>query len=182
MEAKDIVLAVIDYEEGEFTGNTLLQKRIFFLNEMLNMGITFKPHYYGPYSEEVASAINTLVGLSFLMKSEEAFPSDKNIWGEIKRYTYKLTVEGTEIVNEIKTDNEYARLRKYLNKMGAFSETKDYQKLSRAAKVFHIVKLKGKTTTEKTKEEAHRLGWKLAPREIQDVTSFLVDMKLVRVE
>jgi len=181
MEVKDVVLTVVSHEGGSFTGNTLLQKKIFFLNEGLSMGISFKPHYYGPYSEEVASEINTLVGLNFLSKSAETFPSN-NIWGEIRRYTYELTEEGEEILGEIKNESEHEKIIEFLNKMGRFSEAGNYNKLSKAAKVFHIVKRKKEVTKNKIREEANKLGWRLNSGEVEEVTSFLADMGFVKIQ
>ena len=181
MDVKDVVLTVVSNEGGSFTGNTLLQKKIFFLNEGLSIGISFKPHYYGPYSEEVASEINTLVGLNFLSKSVETFPSE-NIWGEIRRYTYELTEEGNELLEEIKNERDYNSIIDFLNKMGRFSETEDYNKLSKAAKVFHIVKRQEKVTKGKIKEEANKLGWRLNSEEVEKVTSFLADMGFVKIQ
>ena len=71
MDIKYIILTIINHNKGKFSGKTLLQKTIFFLNELLELGISFKPHYYGPYSSDVASSIADLTALGFLEEIEE---------------------------------------------------------------------------------------------------------------
>jgi uncharacterized protein YwgA len=181
METTDVILAVIAREGGSFTGNTLLQKKIYFLNELIDLGIEFSPHYYGPYSRNVAFAIDTLLELRFLERIEECFPSIKSPWGEVKRYTYKITSEGYEVLESAKKDKQYQELTEYLNIINSSPVAKDYEKLSRAGKVFCIVKRKGKVTLQRIVDEARGLGWKLSQQEIKEVESFLVDTGFVNV-
>lgn len=179
MNISDIVLVIIEHNKEKFIGKTLLQKTVFFLNELLGLGIPFKPHYYGPYSSEVAIAIENLVALDFLKETEESF-SVWNVWGEVKRYIYELTDEGREILKDIKKQSEYNEILKKLNTIGTFSESKDYNKLSKAAKIYHIVKAKGEITKSDIKKEASKLGWSLKGEEINETASFLKNLNLVK--
>lgn len=181
MRLTDLILIIISHNNGKFIGRTLLQKAIFFLNELANLDISFKPHYYGPYSSEIAVALENLVGIGFLNEIEERFASDWNVWGEVRRYTFELTSDGKEILKEIKKTPDYKRIKDLLDKLGNFSESKDYDKLSKAAKIYHIVKSKEKITNKGIKEEATKLGWLLKSNEIDDMSSFLEKLGLIKI-
>jgi hypothetical protein len=180
MRISDIILIVIDHN-GQFTGRTLLQKALFFLNEIADLNISFRPYYYGPYSSDVAIALENLVNIGFLNEIEERFPSNWNVWGEVKRYTFKLTTEGKEIIKSIKKSPEYQDIKTILNKLGKFAVSKDYDKLSKAAKIYHIVKNKGKITKLGIKDEAKKIGWNLTKAEITDMSSFLEKLGIINV-
>jgi len=180
MRITDIILTVVDHN-GKFTGRTLLQKAIFFLNEIADLKISFRPYYYGPYSADVAIALENLVNIGFLNEIEERFPANWNVWGEVKRYTFKLTTEGREIMKIIKKSPEYRDIRTILDKLGKFAVSKDYDKLSKAAKIYHIVKSKGEITKLGIKQEAKKLGWNLTKNEIKDMSSFLKKLGLINI-
>jgi uncharacterized protein YwgA len=180
MKVTDIILTVIDHN-GQFTGRTLLQKAIFFLNEMADLKISFHPYYYGPYSSDVAIALENLINIGFLNEIEERFSANWNVWGEVRRYTFELTDEGKEIMQKIKITSDYRNIKKILEKLGKFAVSKDYDKLSKAAKIYHIVKSKRKITKIGIKEEAKKLGWNLTRNEITDMSSFLQKLGLIKI-
>ena len=181
MRISDIILTVIDHN-GRFTGRTLLQKAIFFLNELADLNISFRPYYYGPYSSDVAIALENLVTIGFLNEIEERYSTGWNVWGEVRRYTFKLTDEGKEIIKNIKRTSDYKNIKNILDKLGKFAESKDYDKLSKAAKIYHIIKSKGEITKVGIKEEAKKLGWNLNKEEITDMSSFLAKLNLIIVK
>jgi uncharacterized protein YwgA len=83
MNVRDLVLAVVQGEpQQKMVGRTLLQKKVFFVNELLKGTIAFLPHYYGPYSREVASAVDSLVSAGLLTERPERFPEYDTPWGE----------------------------------------------------------------------------------------------------
>jgi uncharacterized protein YwgA len=180
MRITDIILTVIDHN-GQFTGRTLLQKAIFFLNEIVDLNISFRPHYYGPYSSDVAIALENLVNIGFLNETEERFSAGWNVWGEVRRYTFELTNEGKEIMETIRKSPKYQNIKKILDKLGKFAVSKDYDKLSKAAKIYHIVKSKGEITKLGIKQEAKKLGWNLTKNEITDMSSFLEKLGLINI-
>ncbi len=178
----DLILVIVDYSGGRFIGRTLLQKRIFFLNELLQLGIRFSPHYYGPYSKEVSRSIDNLVAVGFLDEVVESFGYEP-IWGETRRYIYKLTDDGREILAGIKEKEgrKLVEVTDCLNVMGSYNQASDYNRLSKAAKVYHIVKAKGPITLQRIKEEADKLGWQLraSGTEMGEIVSFLENLGLI---
>ena len=62
MDPRDAVMLTIREEEkGVLHGRTLLQKRIYFASVLAKEELGFRPHYYGPYSQTVADAVDSLV-------------------------------------------------------------------------------------------------------------------------
>ena len=53
MKAENLILLILAQENGRLSGKTLLQKQAYFVSELLGFNLGFKPHYYGPYSEEI---------------------------------------------------------------------------------------------------------------------------------
>ena len=53
---RDVVLLAYKAFGGTVKGKTMLQKRVYFLSVFLNADLGYEAHYYGPYSEAVATA------------------------------------------------------------------------------------------------------------------------------
>ena len=67
MNIYDLILTVVANEPKDLVlGRTLLQKKLFFLNELISESIQFSPHYYGPYSRDVAETVDSLVSAGIL--------------------------------------------------------------------------------------------------------------------
>ncbi len=69
MNTYDFVQLALYSLGGEIKGRTKLQKTIYFL--AITSGADphefgFGPHFYGPYSEEVADAVDRLKSLGFV--------------------------------------------------------------------------------------------------------------------
>ena len=66
MHIQDLILLIVaNQDEGDLQGRTILQKKLYFLS-VLNKSdhctdLVFRPHYYGPYSSEVAENLDILV-------------------------------------------------------------------------------------------------------------------------
>lgn len=176
-----LILTIVDHNK-KFIGRTLLQKAVYFVNELADLGVYFRPHYYGPYSSDVAVALENLVSIGFLNETEERFSPDWNVWGEVRRYTFELTSEGKEILKGIKATSGYKEINKILKKLDRFKVSQDYNKLSKAAKIYHIVKSNGEVTVPKIKKEASLLGWSLeSTDDIDEMSSFLEKLELIQV-
>lgn len=58
----DLVVGVVALNDGKIVGKTRLQKTVFLLEAAgLGAGIDFDYHYYGPYSVDVAGAVDDAV-------------------------------------------------------------------------------------------------------------------------
>lgn len=57
MTALEVFLLMLDASGGKTAGKTLIQKRAYFLNRFVGLGLRFKPHYYEPCSPDMDDAI-----------------------------------------------------------------------------------------------------------------------------
>ena len=183
MHIQDLILLVIGSDvEKSLRGRTTLQKKLYFLSELEEVDLGFRPHYYGPYSRLVAENLDILVSARFLNEVTETFETDRNIFGEIRRHTYSLTSDGDIVMKEIKKEAGYADWQKALDKLNEQKFAHDFNMLSIAAKVRYIIKQQSSTTTEQTRQIAQEYGWDLQKSQIENVRSFLEALSLISVE
>ena len=184
MHIQDKILLVIGSEEGNsLQGRTILQKKLYFLSVLLqDESLGFGPHYYGPYSSWVAENLDVLVNARFLKEVTETFPTDENIFGEIRRHTYSLTSDGEDVMGEIEKDDEHANWKQALETLKSHPVASDFNTLSIAAKVYYIVNRQHTATAEEIRKVARELGWKLNQSQIENVFSFLESLSLISVE
>jgi hypothetical protein len=184
MDAYDLVLSVIANEPGnQVVGRTLLQKKIFFLKEMISARVRFFPHYYGPYSREVAGVIDSLVSAGLLKERAESYPlSDETPWGESTRYTYELVRDLKNIHSLLKEQMgkaQYSRIQNAVKRINDRPESRNYKALSIAAKVLQILNEKGEMRIADLPKEARRLRWKLDTNDVKKAASFLKGINLL---
>ncbi len=181
MHIQDLILLVIGSEvEKSLRGRTTLQKKLYFLSELKEIDLGFRPHYYGPYSSLVADNLDILVSARFLNEVTETFETDRNIFGEIRRHTYSLTPDGDIVMKEIEKEVGYADWQKTLDRLNGQRLAHDFNMLSIAAKVRYIVKQQRSSTTEQIRQIAQEYGWDLNKTQIENVRSFLEALTLIR--
>ena len=182
MHIQDKILLVIGSEKGKsLQGRTILQKKLYFLSVLLkDDSVGFGPHYYGPYSSPVAENLDILVNARFLKEVTETFPTDQNIFGEIRRHTYSLTSDGKDVMGEIQKDDGYADWKHALETLNRQPLARDFNTLSIAAKVYYIVNRQKKATTEQIQQVAKEYGWNIDDSQIEKVRSFLEALALIR--
>ena len=182
MYTMDILLLVVKSAgENGLQGRTLLQKKVYFLSELMNVDLGFSAHYYGPYSGLVAGHLASLVNHRFLAEKTEVFDTSppRNIFGEIHRHTYFLTDDAEELWDDIKNDPECQEWKEKLDRINAHKIANDFDRLSIAAKVHYIVNWRGKSTIGEVKQVAEEYGWKVKKEDIEGVLSFLTELELV---
>ena len=180
MHIQDLILLIIGSEEGKsLQGRTILQKKLYFLSVLRRTDFGFGPHYYGPYSSWVAENLDILVSARFLKEITETFPTDQNIFGELRRHTYSLTSDGEDVMGEIAQEDEYTDWKQALDTLNSHPVARDFNTLSIAAKVYYIVDRQGRTTTEQIREIAQEYGWDLNESQIENVRSFLENLSLI---
>lgn len=180
----DIILLVINSEdEGRLRGRTLLQKKLYFLSVLKEVNFEFSANRYGPYSSMIAGHLNSLVAHGFLFEEIESFAKDsidRNVFGEIRRHTYSLTDEAHEVWDDIEAQPDFPEWKAELDRINAQPISKDFNKLSIAAKVHYIVNWREKSTIEEVKQVAKEYGWDVTKEEIKNVLSFLTNLGLVK--
>ena len=178
----DVLLLVIK-EAGEngLQGRTLLQKKVYFLSELMDVDLGFSAHYYGPYSGLIAGHLASLVNHGFLDEVTEVFETTppRNRFGEKNRYTYFLTNDAGELWSDIENDPEFPEWKEKLDRINAHEIAHDFDRLSIAAKVHYIVDWRGESTIEGVKRVAGEYEWKVSEEDIEGVLSFLTALGLV---
>ena len=179
MDARYAVLIAVGEEgSGGLIGRTLLQKKLYFASLLVDEDLGFRPYYYGPYSQEIANATDSLVSNRFLKERVDIFP-DSNIFGERRRYSYQLTPDGSQILGRLKKEPGVAAWCDALKKINEHSLSHDFDLLSIAAKVKTILREAGEATIGDIEQKAREYGWTLTRDEIDRVAGFLESLKLV---
>ena len=178
----DVLLLVVkDAGENGLQGRTLLQKKVYFLSELMDIDLGFSAHYYGPYSGLIAGHLSSLVNHGFLDEVTEVFETTppRNRFGEKNRYTYFLTGDAKELWSDIENDPEFPEWKEKLDRINAHEIAHDFDRLSIAAKVHYIVDWRGESTIEGVKRVAGEYEWKVSEEDIEGVLSFLTELGLV---
>ena len=153
---------------------------------MTSASVRFFPHYYGPYSREVAEAVDSLVSAGILKETAESFPSIQTPWGESTRYTYQLPENlFARIINLLEKrvgKQNYSRICESLKKINDRQEASNYKALSIAAKVLQILDEKGTMRVGDFPKEAKKLKWNLNPSDVSKAATFLKNIGLLKSE
>ena len=181
----DVLLLVVK-EAGEngLQGRTLLQKKVYFLSELVGIDLGFSAHYYGPYSGLVAGNLASLVNHGFLDEVTEVFDTTppRNRFGEKNRYTYFLTDDAEELWSDIENDPEFPEWKEKLDCINAHKIAHDFDRLSIAAKVHYILNWRGESKIGEVERVAGEYGWDVSTEDIESVLSFLKGLGLVTTD
>ncbi|MEM2944620.1 MAG: hypothetical protein QW087_07770 [Methanomassiliicoccales archaeon] len=176
MDVFDAVLVAVYAAGGNITGRTAIQKMLYFAKERGLVKTTYIPHYYGPYSAEVADVVQELVCMGFLHEEVEADENADPFLPEgWRRYAYRLTPDAEKVIEEIRDENggEFDKLsmlvKSWKNCAGLNAKI-----LSCAAKVHYICSKKKKSVTaEDIMEEARYFGWELSQDQVHKAVKLL---------
>jgi|SRR5581483_8332467 len=184
LSAEYLILLTIDNNGGQLSSKTLLQKRTYFLSVLLDFDMSFKAHFYGPFSPEIESCLTQLKTLGFIEERPIKFGIADTVGFEYRRYDYELTDDGEEIVASLNKTypREVKRVNAVLDKLKEAGDTGDYVSLSIAAKINHILRMgEREMGFNEIKGAAKKLGWSIGDQEIEKAASFLKNLKLVSV-
>lgn len=183
LDTLDALILLVESVSGPIKSRTTVQKLLYFTNKKGITNISYRPHYYGPYSSEVAATLNNLIQLNFIAsrietKKSTGYEVDPN-W---KRYSYDLTEDGTEVAEEIKKEHplEYQKLKEIVGTCD--SEVRlNPTTLSWAAKVDYIVsKEKRPVTIEEMERIGNEFKWNLKENEIRTGARLLKKLDLIK--
>lgn len=180
MRPTDFLLCLIDASGGAIAGRTLLQKKAFFVTQLLgeDFGLKFDAHYYGPYSATVEGTATQLKNLGFLQESNTGFGILSGGF-EVRRYDYSLTSDGKLLVENLRNTPEYERVNEATRRMLAAGDP-NYMELSIAAKAYFLLKKKegsGMSVAELIKQ-AEKYSWNISPESLHRGIAFLKSIGL----
>lgn len=171
---------------GTIKGRTKLQKTIYFLGLLTDSleDLGYRAHYYGPYSDAVADAINRMKSLGFIQESTLGVGAVNAAGFEIARHDFTLTAEGLRVAGN-KADKNPDAWGKIESAVGLFTAAGDldYMEMSVAAKTIYMLSTKEKPATpSELCESARALGWNPDQEEITRSIGFLKKLDLVETE
>lgn len=180
MKPTDFLLCLIDASGGKVQGRTLLQKRAFFVTELIgdDFGLRFNAHYYGPYSATVEGTTTQLKNLGFLQESSTGFGTVKDGF-EVRRYNYSLTSDGEQLLEGLRNSSEYKSIKSATERVLAAGDA-NYVELSIAAKAYFLLKHKegGRMTVPELIQQAEKYNWSISPESVSKAVRFLSSVGL----
>lgn len=184
MNAKDVFLIVLSHAGGSLKGKTLVQKKGFFLDHFLDLGLAYRSHFYGPYSPELDSAIGQCKALGFVEERVAEYGVVSQDKFEVKRFDYRLTEDGRIVAQAIrKREPELcSKIESCLERLERAGNL-DYVQLSIAAKSVHILKTSDKSMRPSDiAGEARKFGWNISEQAVDRAVDFLKELDLVMAE
>lgn len=183
MDAYDFVQLAFLAVGGTIRGKTKLQKTVYFLGimtkEIGNLG--YGPHFYGPYSSEVADATGQLHTLGFLDRNTVQTGLKGAFGFEATRYDFTLTEAGKKIAaakSEAHSDT-WAKIKKAAEDLKEAGDI-DYMEMSIAAKTYFMLGgNKNAVSPEELAKLAPRFGWTVNEDQISEAVSYLRKLELV---
>lgn len=168
---------------SEIQGKTTLQKKIYFLGVLTDTldELGYRPHFYGPYSEEVAQAMEELKTIGYVEQEVRSSGTADAAGFERCRYDYRLTEAGKRVAQAKAMANaplseKIRAIAERLKEAGSI----DYMKLSIAAKTYFLLGQPGaRPSTDDLAQLASKFGWRVKPEEVQEAAKYLEKLELL---
>lgn len=176
----DIVLALLRNHGDEVRGKTVLQKLAYFCSVMLKDDMGYSPHYFGPYSRQVESAVDRLTLSGVLMENSSVIGSSQSGM-PIRHYSYLLSDKGRETADQLRGQMKWLdHVAKFVcEKVGEHGDDLSAKPLSLAAKVHFVLENKKRPMTpEQIRAASKELGWDVNEWQIDRAIELLKRLKL----
>ncbi len=183
MDTRDFVAMTLLASGGHVQGKTKLQKLVYFVGVLTDSleELGYRPHFYGPYSDDVAYAITQLKAIGALDQVVSDRGYDRSGF-EVRRYDFTLNNSGKRYTDGVARQcpqlwgRIQAAVRAY-NELG----DRDYMTLSIAAKTYFLVgHKKAPATDDELAELASNFGWTVSPDQVRDAVDYLVSLGVVQ--
>ena len=181
MRLSTILLAMADRSKKGLGGRTRIQKGIYFLRRPLQVAVSYQPHFFGPYSEEVAATLRSMVAEGLLEETDGSAP-DRPF--EQRGYRYTLTDDGRKLLEFWRTEcpEEEKHLEHLIQTLALDDDETTTRVLAVASKI-HFIVAGSKQAVPKGElvDRAFKFGWRLKLGECEEAVEFLCSHKLLRV-
>lgn len=179
LSAHNVIILTLIALGDRPVGRKALQKLIYFATKKISANIGYKPHFYGPFSKDVAVALEDLVAIGCL--NEET----------IKTYTYEshlytLTPEWTKVAGEDKMTecSSYEIIHDIVKKCDDYCKL-SANTLSYVAKAFYVLKDANpdkdiKITNQNVKSMGQKFGWNIPAPYLNGGFKLLSELNLVK--
>lgn len=185
MDTRDFVTLTLLAAGGQVHGKTKLQKLVYFLGVLTDHleELGYRPHFYGPYSDEVAYAVGQLRAIGVVEVNDTNHGCNYKGF-EVIRSDFRLNDAGRKFAEDLKRKQpaSWTSIEAAMQKLLQTGE-KDYVELSIAAKTyFLIVQAKGNARSESDLAKlAPRFGWDVQPDQISNAGRYLENLGLFKV-
>ncbi len=180
MDVYDTIYAILDANDNEVRGRTVIQKIVYLSNEKIpDLDVPpYKPHYYGPFSQGLGWALETMVSCYFLY--EDSPPGSM-----YEGYKYKLTSDGREIARMVKERNNdtFEKIAGIVKVCRDFCDLRSAP-LSYASKIHYLLsshRTGGRMSFPDAVEHAKKLQWKVSEDSAEQGAKLLEQLELVTV-
>ncbi|MCH7647209.1 MAG: hypothetical protein IIA83_01195 [Thaumarchaeota archaeon] len=180
MDIYDAISMTIHSNENIIEGRTTIQKLLYFQTVKIpKFSIPYHHYFYGPFSRDVASALEDLSAFSYVNEIVHS--------GLYDSYSYELTKKGNNYA-ETKTKEfpkEHEKILEIIKICREFCDLKSAP-LSYAAKSHYIListeeGIKGKYTTKDVLNIGKNFDWNITEDDIETGISLLQKLNLVGV-
>ena len=184
----DLLLLCYLAHNGPIEGRTRLQKILYFVGRRLDHKdilpfneLSYRPHYYGPYSSQIDNDNRELKALNLVKEDQCKIRAGRKGF-DLCRYDYSLTADGKKIAEKIK--NQYhdiwEEVRRVIEEIK--SANLNTAELSIAAKSHFIIDNHNHPiTSESIQKQAKELGWNINQEEIDNADKFLLGFGLIKL-
>lgn len=191
MLTRNIILIAIDAFGRKIEGKTMLQKRMYFLAELLKQryredpGFEHNAYFYGPYSSSIANDLTKLVNYRLVRENIIDFGTFNSSGFEVRKSEFELTPAANAAISWIEKQHpgEAKRIREIVQEIKSSTGSLDYFDLSIAAKAHWILhKFREPMTSESVAREAKKLSWDVTDKQIEKGFTFLEKLGLVKAK
>ena len=178
LDVYDAIALTLCANNNELSNRTTLQKLIYFETLKLNplKTITYRNHFYGPFSYRVAAALDEMVAFSRI--SEHASSRYNH-----ESYHYELTKPGKKYADNIKNkfSDQFGVIRKIVEICNKHCNLQAAS-LSYAAKAHYILVNGGKDqyTIDDVQEAGKKFEWQISKKGAEKGMILLEKLELAR--
>jgi len=183
MNIREMMLLMFGEFGHPIKTRTAAVKYAYFLGELLNRkDLGYRPHFYGPYSDEIADSLGELVSLGLVEEHQTGLGPD-NRGFERRRYEYELTKAGEKAISEVRRSclpSEVEEITQKVALLRRAAKGMDYMSLSCAAKAHFLLKKVAPRhmTASEIKKEAKKFQWDLPEQSVGQCADLLVSLGL----
>src|SRR4051794_2256979 len=170
MDAREFVAMTLLASGGQVRGKTKLQKLVYIVGILTRSleELGYRPHFYGPYSDDVAEAVTHLKTIGAIEQSVSDWGYGSNGF-EIKRYDFTLNDSGRQYAQGVAQRNT-ERWTAIQDAVRIYTQAgdRDYMSLSIAAKAYFLLDHRKIPTSDSDLAAlASRFGWSVTPDQVR---------------
>jgi uncharacterized protein YwgA len=179
MEARHLILMILEACGKQIESKTKLQKIAYFISLLLEKDFRFNAYYYGPYSRSIEEGVGELTGAGFLNVTIYTYGLDPTHGFEKKRYAYNITTAGDELLDHLKT--QYAGEYATIERITGILKEESYFDLSIAAKSDFILRKENQPLTrDQIRLKAREFQWNISENEIESAGKILKNLNFIK--